>query len=284
MALTSCEGDSAGMKESPQTIIEYKSLSHFYFRHRNAPLKILAIGNSFTNNATYFMPWFVNQLNEDSVCVAKLTRTGCTLSMHWGYHLENKPEYEFYYSDEGDWKLTAINTIDMALTVFDWDIIIIQQASGMAGDYSTFQPALEYLVGHFRATNPNVKVAWHYTWPYKEGTVHADFYRYDNDPQKMYDAILKTGDLASQGLEIKLPSATLIWEMRRQYPEVTDQFSTDGFHISSGLGSFALSTLWYELLVKPELGTSCRRMQVYPSGLDSLRMAKADAIIDSLLE
>lgn len=251
-------------------------------RHEGANLKILAIGNSFTINAATYLPWLVDGLNGDSVCVARLTQSGCSLSMHWDNHVDNKPNYDFYYSGAGSWTLSEIKTIDAALMALDWDVIVIQQQSGLSGVFSSYYP-LPGLVALFRETNPNAKIAWHYTWPYREGTNHGDFSRYDENPQKMYEAILDAGDKASEDLDIKIPAATLIWEMRQQYPEVEDKFSEDGYHISNDMALFALSTLWYESLVSPFMSTSSIDLPQYPEGIDSEQFAKAREIIRRLV-
>ena len=72
-------------------------------RHKDTPLKILAIGNSFTMNATDFMPWLLKIINDDDACIGMLARSGCSLSMHWASHSLNSPDYTFYYSDAGQW-------------------------------------------------------------------------------------------------------------------------------------------------------------------------------------
>lgn len=257
--------------------------TQIYQQHKNAPLKILAIGNSFTHNAATYLPWLTNQLNGDSICIAKLTRSGCSLNMHWGNHVNDSPDYEFFFSNNGEWVAEDISTIDVALDILDWDIIVIQQASGLSGDYSTYN-ALPYLVQLFYETNPNAKLAWHYTWPYKEGTNHEDFPRYDNDPQKMYEAILDACDQASEDFDIRIPSATLIWEMRKQYPEVEDKFSTDGYHISSDLALYALSTLWYEFLIAPYMHSSSLNLEKYPDAIGKEEFARAKEIIRQLVD
>lgn len=251
-------------------------------RHEGADLKILAIGNSFTINAATYLPWLVDGLNADSVCVARLTQSGCSLTMHWDNHVDNMPNYDLYYSSSRGWTLSEIKTLDEALTALEWDIIVIQQQSGLSGVWSSYW-ALPGLVQLFRQTNPNAKIAWHYTWPYREGTNHGDFARYDEDPRKMYEAILDAGDKASEDLDIKIPSATLIWEMRRQYPEIEDKFSEDGYHISSDLALFALSTLWYECLVAPSLSGSSLDLEQYPGEIDPEQFARAREIIIGLV-
>lgn len=247
-------------------------------------LRILAIGNSFTNNSTAFMPWFVNRINSDSVLMAKLVRDGSSLAMHWTSHAQNSPDYDMYVSHDDEWVLTDIHTIDEALTCSDWDIIVIQQVSGLAGDYSTYQPALDYLVRLFKECHPNVMIAWHYTWAYKDGTNHPDFKRYNNDPLTMYEAILAAGDIASADMDFKIPSTKLIWRMRQEFPEIEDGFSSDGFHINNGFAAYALSSLWYECLVNPILGTTSIRPALYPKGVEPAMVARADTIIESIIE
>lgn len=284
MSLTACGSDEdilpyiAPVKAAEAVRSEYAD-SPIYQRHKDAPLKILAIGNSFTENATSQMAWMSDVLNGDSICVTKLTHSGCSLSQHWSFHVNDSPEYRFYYSDAGRWVLTEINTIDDALELFDWDIIVIQQASGESGMYASYQPYLDNLVELFRATNPNAKIAWHCTWPYRAGTEHPYFLNYNSDPLTMYEAILEAGDQASACVDLSIPSATLIWEMRKEYPEVENGFSTDGYHISDEMALFALSTLWYECLVTPLMGTTSINPPFYPSGVDAEYFERAKNII-----
>lgn len=259
-----------------------RMLLDVYRIHRDTPLKILAIGNSFTHNAATYLPMMVHALNADSVCVAKLTRSGCSLSMHWQSHLADSEDYDFHYSAGGAWHLAPVKTIDAALRLFHWDLIVIQQQSGLSGVYLSYYP-LDDLIELFRDANPNARLAWHCTWPYRDGTDHGDFARYDWDPKKMYDAIMAVGHLVTQRFDISIPSATLIWEMRKAYPEVENQFSDDGYHISDPLALYALSTLWYECLVRPAAGTSSLPPSSYPDGVDPARLERAVAVIRSLL-
>lgn len=290
LALLSCgkELEYKGPHFAPSTETSIKNYhqSSIWKRHKDSPLKILAIGNSFTNNATVFMPWLLNHLAGDSICVATLTQSGCSLTMHWENHYYNSQEYDMYYSDCGGWEKTEFTTMDDALLVLDWDIIVIQQVSGYSGVYSSFQPALDYLVRLFKEIHPDVKIAWHYTWAYRPRTQHKDFCLYKNDARQMYEAILEAGDRAMEYLDIKIPSATLIWQMREQYPEVNDGFSYDGYHISSDLASFALSSLWYEILVRPYTDSNVSSIDIteYPSGINPKSYEKANAIIRNLLE
>ncbi|MDE6291301.1 MAG: DUF4886 domain-containing protein [Muribaculaceae bacterium] len=286
LALTSCgcepEVVYTPMVERPDSA--FLTASPLWQRHRDTPLKILCIGNSFTHNATTYMPWLINRLNADSICIAMLTRAGCSLKMHWENHMSNREDYDFFYSERGHWvKSDEIKTIDIALTFFDWDIITLQQASGSSGLYSTYQPYLDNLESLFRDADPDALLAWHYTWAYTAWTEHREFKNYGYNPRKMYEAIMEAGDKASERFDITLPSATLIKMLREECPEVKYGFSEDGFHITEHYALYALSALWYEVLVGAPCGTSCLPMKDVPSEVGEEGMKKISRIITRIL-
>ncbi len=265
--------DTCRMKDDP-----------LWLRHHDSCHKILAIGNSFTINATTYLPWLFDKLNGDSICIAKLTRSGCSLDMHWKSHTEDSPDYDFYYSDNGDWTLSDIKTIDEALQILDWDIIVIQQVSGWSGLYYTYQPYLDNLVSLFHETCSSALLAWHFTWAYTPWTQHTEFKNYDRDSEKMYDAIMEAGNKASEKFDLRIPSATLIKRMREEYPEVENGFSEDGYHIVDDVALYALSTLWYEVLVSPFFGTSSLDVKQLPESVDAESIRKAKDIIKDLTQ
>lgn len=220
-------------------------------------LKILSIGNSFTVDATEYLPWLIAGNNEKDVEVARLIRNSSSLEMHWNNHLTNKEDYQFQYINDGKWRTGSINTIDAALNITDWDIIVIQQVSGLSGDYTTYQPYLADLCQLFNNTNTKPEIAWHYTWSYPDGSDHPDFKRYDNDSETMYEAIVRAGNEASKELSLTIPSAQLIQQLREVYKDSGENFTRDGYHLSEGKARYAVACLWHDVLIKPYTGTSC---------------------------
>lgn len=255
--------------------------SIFWKKHHDSSFKILAIGNSFTINASAHMPWLINTLNSDSICFATLTQSGCSLNMHWANHTELSLDYDLYYSNDGHWTRSEIKNIDMALVFFDWDVIVFQQASVLAGIYSSYKPAFDNLVRLFRETNPSASIAWHYTWAYTAEAKVADFKKYDRDPGKMYDAIMRVCDRISEGLELSISSATLIKQMREAFPGVENGFSDDGIHITDNFAQYSLSSLWYETLIAPVAGSSSLDLTSYPPSVETEGMEKVKEIIES---
>ncbi len=253
-----------------------------WIRHHDSCFKILAIGNSFTINAATYMPWFINTLSGDSICIARLTRSGCSLDMHWNSHENDSPDYDLYFSDNGAWRLSDIKNIDRALLLFDWDVIVTQQASGWSGLYYTYQPYLDNLVRLFHEACPSALLAWHYTWAYTPWTKHTEFKNYDRDSEKMYDAIMDACDKASENFDIRIPSATLIKRMREEYPEVENGFSEDGYHIVDDIALYALSSLWFETMVYPYFGTSSLSASQFPENVNANTVQRALDIIADL--
>lgn len=249
-------------------------------RHKDTPLKVLAIGNSFTSCAINYLPALIERLNADSVCIAKLVRSGASLDMHWGSHLRDTPDYDLWYSDGGTFLKQGEHSIDATLAMLNWDIIVTQQQSGLSGIYSSYEPCLHYLLSLFHESNPDVLTGWQCTWAYMPGANHPDFYRYEYDSEKMHSAILYACRRACGDFDIIIPSAEVIRRLRMAFPNVEDGFSTDGFHLDwDGLGCYTLSSLWYECLVAPLTGVSSLDRRQY---FDSVGMDQAD--IDRALE
>ena len=261
-----------------------KSYDSMWERHHNSTLKILAIGNSYTLNATYNLPTLINNLNEDKICFATLTRGNASLKYHWNSHKNNNSDYTLNYSDNGNWIHSSIKTIDEALRLLDWDIIVIQQVSSESGLYDTYQPYLDNLISLFRETNPGAKLAWHYTWAYTPWYQNDNFKNYNYDSEKMYNAILEAGDKASLTFDLSIPSATLIKQMREEFPEVQNGFSNDGTHITDEFAEYSLSSLWYEILISPYFSTSCLEQTFFPSNIDIRWQQKIMSIIKDLTE
>lgn len=286
-ALASC-GDASepiNYEYVPCTVLPGMQLDQdtpVWERHHATPIKILAIGNSFTSNSTIHLPGMVKRLNNDSICFATLVKSGCSLDMHWKSHIDISYDYTFYYSDQGEWKISKNYNIDRALVLFDWDIIVLQQVSTLSGIYSTYQPALDNLVRLLHETNPKALLAWHYTWAYTPGTKNAAFKDYDRNPEKMYYAIIDACDQAAIGFDIRIPSATLIKRMREEFKEVENGFTDDGLHITHDPASYALGMLWYEKLVAPLTGTSCLSNTILPNSVAEEDMARIYKILETL--
>lgn len=246
-------------------------------------LKILAIGNSYTWNGTLYLPWLLQNADADDAFIAILTESGASLAMHWTNHWKNESAYEMHYSHGGKWNKVSITTIDEALQVFDWDIVVMQQMSALAGRESSYQPNLDLLTTLVYDTNSTPELAWQYTWAYTSAaTWHQDFKLYDNSPIMMYFALISTQNKMTTDFDIRIPSCQLVKMLRDAHPEQEDEFSTDGVHLTDP-ACFALSCLWHETLVTPHLGNSCLDMEKSPSDIPKDFAQECHKLINTVL-
>jgi hypothetical protein len=125
--------------------------------------------------------------------------------------------------------------------------------------YATFFPYLTDLLTYVKANtiNKNVKYAFHQTWAYAANATHTGFLNYDNNQEKMYNAIINAVNAAAAhaGIDIIIPSGTAIQNGRNT--SIGDNFNRDGYHLSLGLGRYTAACAWYEkLLNRPVIGNA----------------------------
>ena len=158
-------------------------------------LKILAIGNSFSNNALEFLPILAKELGIEEVIIGKLYRGSCTVDRHWT-DAQSGADYESFQVNttrDASWKTYAAGqrSLIYALKLYDWDIITFQQSSGYSGQgssLSNLQNLIDFV--NDNKTNPNAKFYWHMTWAYSQFTSHGSFSNYGKDQMTMYNAIV----------------------------------------------------------------------------------------------
>lgn len=226
-------------------------------------LRILAIGNSFSDDGTEYLPALLENLGVKNVEVARLYVGGCTLESHMKFYDNNDAAYKFYQSKAGEnkWVESAEKvTMQYALALGEWDIITMQQASGFSGQYDSYTPHLGRLIEVVKKAQPQAELVWHMTWSYSSDSNHKHFHYYDNSQQKMNSAIdncLYTLLDEFDEIERIIPSGTVVKSLRRSainnYPK---DLTRDGFHMGHGAGRYALACTWYEALVKPYTGKS----------------------------
>lgn len=222
-------------------------------------LRILAIGNSFSDDAMEYLPALLDNLGVENVSLARLYVAGCSLERHMKMYNNDKAAYQYYRSEAGcnRWAKAA-RTVSLRQALADgvWDIVVMQQASGFSGRYESYEPYLDSLIAIVRRAQPHARLAWHMTWAYASGSTHPQFADYGRDRTRMYDAIC---DAVRQMLDehphtfrYLIPSGPVIESLRLS--EVNNppmDFTRDGYHMDFGAGRYALACTWYEVLIRP---------------------------------
>lgn len=228
-------------------LLLFVACNSFWVNAKN-PIKILAIGNSFSVDAVEQYLYELGAATGDSMVIGNAYISGCSLETHWDNANGNKNAYAFRKIVGGVKTSYSNRTLLHCIVNEDWDYITFQQISANSGMAETYFPyitnLLEYAETH--ATNPDVQFALHRTWAYAKGSTQSGFANYGRNQLTMYNAIVDaTNQVAGQtGIDMIIPSGTAIQNGRTSY--IGDKFCRDGFHLSLGLGRYTAACTWYE--------------------------------------
>ncbi len=203
-------------------------------------LKILAIGNSFSDDSMNHVYNIAKAAGVQKIYLGNLYYAGCTLSQHLSFGKNNETKYEYRVNTNGTWVTTKDYKMVDAVKDENWDFISFQQGSTYSGQADTYDK-LDDLMDFVEplCTNPKVKFAWHMTWAYQHDCTHSGFANYDNDQMTMYNAILSAvqNKIVTNDRIVKIiPNGTAIQNARTSY--IGDNFTRDGYHLAKPLGRF----------------------------------------------
>ena len=211
-------------------------------------IKVLAIGNSFSQDATEQYLYELAAAQGDSLIIGNAYIGGCSIDRHYNNLKSDKAEYEYRKVIKGirsNKKRTSLRTI---IRDEQWDIITLQQASHFSGIPQTFSnlAVLKRLVQSY-TTNLHVEFVWHMTWAYANDFTSDNFAAYDYSQHKMYAAIVNTMQniLPAIGSPRVIPSGTAIQLARYR---LGDTLNRDGYHLSLTLGRYTAACTWCEFL------------------------------------
>lgn len=201
-------------------------------------MKILSIGNSFSQDATRYLHQIAKSAGVD-ITTVNLYIGGCPLSRHYRNMLSKERAYELQFNGM---QTGFYVSLDEAVLSRDWDYITIQQASLKSVDYDSYQPYLDDITSYVRMCCPKAKIVMHETWAYEEGCkwiLDTGLSGRKEMYNALHDAYGKAAYAADMAMTI--PSGTLF----DMLAEKGLKLHRDERHASFGLGRYALSLLWY---------------------------------------
>lgn len=232
--------------------------------NEDGELKILSIGNSFSDDSLEYVYEIAQDLGVENVEIGKLYIAGCSLETHLSNAQNNTAAYTYYYNDSGKWESSINYAIETAVKSTNWDYITFQQNSnnsGLADTYDDLQPLIEIVAPMV----PRAKLVWNMTWAYPEGSSHPGFSNYDKDQIKMYNAIVdavETKIITNENIDLILPVGTAIQNARSSYLDDTT-ISRDYCHLSHDFGTYTASLAVVQALT----GISIENVSYVPSGV-----------------
>ena len=215
-------------------------------------LKILAIGNSFSEDALEAHFWGIANAAGKQVIVGNMYVGGANLDTHAANATSNSNSYSYRKIDlNGNRTVTPNFSISNAIADENWDYISFQQASYESGLYDTFVTPLpivyDVVQGRNSAPCTNTQYVLHKTWAYAQNSTHPGFPNYNSDQMTMFNGIIDAYDRAENLIptDIVVPAGTAIQNGRTSF--LGDGFTRDGFHLND-LGKYTASCTWFEML------------------------------------
>ena len=213
-------------------------------------IKVLAIGNSFSDDALEHYLYQIAEANGDTLIIGNLAIGGASLQRHYDNATQNKPAYSYRKIVNGVKEVLAETTLEKGIKDEEWDYISLQQVSQNSGLYDTFFPYLPQLTEYVKqyATNPDMQLLFHMTWAYANEASHSGFANYERDQLQMYHQIVETAQrvTAELGIPIIIPSGTAIQNARTS--SLGDTLCRDGFHLELTYGRYTAACTWYEMI------------------------------------
>lgn len=229
---------------------KYVTVQDISYLHAPDTLKILAIGNSFSEDAVENNLWELLDAAGIPAVVANLYIGGCTLERHYRNSVADAPEYRYRKVVGG--KTQERNGVRMseALSEEKWTHVSFQQASGVSGLYATYDPYLKDLITYVKGFVPaGTTLVFHQTWAYSADASHREFPVYGRNQARMYRYIVNAVSSALADhpeITLLVPSGTAIQNARTS--TLGDTFNRDGFHLEYHYGRFTAACAWYAAL------------------------------------
>ena len=211
-------------------------------------IKVLAIGNSFSQDAVEQYLFELAKAQGDSLVIGNAFIGGCSIERHYNNLRNETPDYAYRKVVGGIKAEHKKVTLQQIIRDEPWDIISFQQVSQQSGlpDSYTFLLSLMRQVKTY-CSNLHTQFVWHMTWAYANDFASDRFAIYEYNQHEMYSAIVSAmlSVLPSTGIKRIIPSGTAIQLARNHFGDVLNR---DGYHLSYTLGRYTVACTWCEFL------------------------------------
>ncbi len=204
--------------------------------------RILAIGNSFSEDALYFFHQICESGGLENE-VINLYVGGCSLERHWRNIESNSREYQYQKNGVRTDRYVSVEEI---LNEKQYDVIVIQQASGDSGLEDTYEPFLGAILKYL-AEHSDAQIYLNQTWAYEKDSSHEHFARYGRDQRQMFCALKNAYENAAQRHGLPLIRSGEVIQAIRETPYFKDGgrcITRDGFHLNYLYGRYAAALTW----------------------------------------
>lgn len=199
-------------------------------------LKVLMIGNSFSNSVGTYLPELVRAYPEHSLELTGVFVGGCTLKQHVEKikAAEKDPQAKaaqyrisvWYSADKEKFQRYFGNLIDV-LKKQPYDIVTIQQGSVRSWDWESYEPYAAELISFIRQCQPNAEIVIHQTWAYRVDAPH--FQKFGFDQTEMYNRIRDAYSKLAEKYKLRVIPVGDAVQLFRKYTPIQYEPSTETF-------------------------------------------------------
>ena len=217
-------------------------------------MKILCIGNSFSQDATRYL----EAVSNHEIMARNCFIGGCSLEEHCRQIAGGQPSYEY----QKDAESLRMISLSQAIQEEAWDIITLQQVSCLAGIASSYEPWLGRILEFVRARRPNAEILLHQTWAYDDGSNHPGFSNYHYSQDDMFYAVCSTVAAMASAYDLRVIPTGEAVQRARSIPAFDmahggAPLTRDGYHLSLDYGRYLAALVWYHSLTGHELDSVC---------------------------
>ncbi len=123
-------------------------------------VRLLTIGNSFSGNATHFLPDLVKAAGH-VLLHQPMSIGGASMEVHWTKIQANEK------NPQDPAGLYGTRSLSKTLQAEAWDVVTIQQASLKSHDVETYRPFAAQLQAYVKTHAPKAELLLHQTWAYR---------------------------------------------------------------------------------------------------------------------
>ncbi len=211
-------------------------------------VRILAIGNSFSQDAIEQNLYELAKADGIPVIIGNAYIGGCSLERHVNNSRSGEGIYAYRkIGADGIKRETKKVSLPDIIADEKWDYVSLQQSSPLSGQYDTYVKSLPELYGYVKSRVPEkAKFILHQTWAYSKDSGHKGFANYNRDQMEMYNAIVDANRKAAKLVSIKIivPSGTAVQNARTSI--IGDNMTRDGYHLDLKWGRYTAACTWYE--------------------------------------
>ena len=238
---------------------------------KKSELRILDIGNSYTNDATALLPQIVDasHVNLNDFCLYKAIRSGASLKSWCNVYHDQDPNYTYSVSkvignlkanvEAGTGAKGDGSLFRKVLTSEQWDLIMIHQLSTTAPYYAMWagdnsDGSLEELLNIIKKHQPNATIGFY--------IIHSYWDEYENNKEQssygrwklICEAVQRVQ--SNYKIDFIIPYGTAVENLRASSLNNEYDLTRDGTHCGYGLCRYTAACCYYEALIAPRTGIS----------------------------